>query len=630
MPAPHTDRVGLGLALFPAEREGRIYTTMLTRIHPLSAAILAPLLLIGSALALPAASVAYRDADGYFFYEIWWEPYISDPETALLVHAGAPTDPARLAPGDAAVAAAEAAEAASEQSSDAELGALLLGDDGPPVDDIGGDDLKPKRNVNRPRDQVAPDDVLYDYSPGFGNFPVAEGVRKVADGRFGGGLAFDGTGGQMLAVRPVDDLHTMEAWYKPAALPEAPACLMASPPGGGSLWLYPDGTLELRWPSALSDQEARIRTERTIEPGRWTHIAAYGFRERHIEWVFTDGPKYEMRIGIDGTVAARLRHLIEKVERAGGSAPEPFIEPGTFVIGAAADGSAPYTGLIDEIRVAGLRRFLPPPDRDPDLHSDPSRVPFGPPRFPADRRLVHADFASAELLVAPEGAAPELRWDAAPHATLADVLLPGPVGTAVMVDPALPLLRIPVDGMSMREGSFECWFRPLNWDNFTDYGQIRDWSQHTMEVMRFMGRDTRSGEVVPFMWVTMARASLHGEPDWNHPGRWSHMLWTWSPEDVHQEDGWGDTEKGDPITTFRAWRGGDEGGDVFWRAQLKRDLDLIGKVTPLYLEIGIKDPVTVRYGQRPTIAVDEVIVHESAFDEDERAATHARWFTDTP
>jgi len=123
------------------------------------------------------------------------------------------------------------------------------------------------------------------------------------------------------------------------------------------------------------------------------------------------------------------------------------------------------------------------------------------------------------------------------------------------------------------------------------------------------------------MEVKLARATVHGESTWIHPGQWNHFIWTWSPKDVHKEDGWGDTRAGDPIGTFRAWRF----DQMFYRGMLKRDTRLIDRVEPLYMEIGITDDITVYHGQRPTIMIDEVIGYDRAYRDEEKKKAHKRW-----
>ncbi len=581
--------------------------------------VIALLVLLGAGGRGWAGQTSYRNPQGYAFYEVWWREYRSDRETALLLHVNVPQSPPWARFGDAAMAAREAAAAPDEM--DALLDGMLAGGGVASGPDAGLGELMrdtqtqqlaaKEQREGRYVTEAAPEGVVYDYSPNRGEIVLPGGIAVIPGGRFGAGLELDGSTGLSIPIGRAGELRSMEGWFKPAALPAAPVCLLAGGGNGARLLLHPDGRLELAWFSPETRQQERIRTDEPIRAGEWTHIAAYSFLDKHIEYVFQRPPNFEIRIGINGVVGARFVH------RAQRDSPLPILQRGPFFIGMNPEGGAVYTGLVDEVRVSGLRRYQ---ERGPAPRvAAGAGLAFGPPRFRRDARVVHAAFESPELTVHPEGQS-RIAWDPAPFATFADMQVPGVQGQALLIDPALGFPRLPIRGMSIEEGTFEWWFQPVNWDNHTDFGEIR-WSDHTMSVARFMGRDTESGQVVPFMEIQLARATIHGEAEWIHPGQWSHFIWTWSPGDVHTEAGWGTTQAGDPISTFRAFRF----GNLVWRAQLMRNIRLIGRIEPLYLELGITDDITVIQGQRPAILVDEVIGHSVAFSAEEIKAAPARW-----
>jgi len=583
-------------------------------------------LLTGSPPPLVGGNTSYRNPNGYRFYEVWWRPYRSDRQTALLLPFGTPGRPAWARFGNAAVEAEQ--EKDPDTQADALFGDAFAETPGMSGDGLGGGQMleahlqERAERAGRDPTERSPDGILYDYSPNRNNLELPQGAEVVPDGRFGSALRITGRHGITAHIlnKSPDHRRSMEGWFRMEALPEAKVCLFASGTGEKAtrLHLHPDGRLELTW---FMEETGRLETIATEAPairaGAWTHVAAYTFLDKHIEYVFKRAPRHEIRIGVNGRPVARFKHPSGR--SPGGLPRQPLVHRGLFYLGMNPEGEAVYRGRVDEVRVSGMRRYLPPPE--PLAWRDPAgerEVTFGPPDFQSDSRLVHASFQAPRLTVHPEGK-PALTWDPAPHATFENMQFPGPYGKALLIDPALGFPRIPIDGLSLREGTFEMWIQPVNWDNHTDFGKI-NWSEHTMSVARFRGRDTRSGKHVTFMEVTMARAAIHGEKAWIHPGAWRHLVWTWSPEDVLEEDGWGDSKKGDPVTTFRAYHFGNQ----LWRVQLNRRIELIGHIEPRYLELGIADAITVREGERPAILVDEVIAHDRAYSEAERDAAPER------
>jgi len=116
--------------------------------------------------------------------------------------------------------------------------------------------------------------------------------------------------------------------------------------------------------------------------------------------------------------------------------------------------------------------------------------------------------------------------------------------------------------------------------------------------------------------------SMFGGKGWCQPGTWSHIAWSWSRKDVVEtKHNWGDTQKGDPIRTFR----GVVFGRTFWRAMLSREVDLIDHVEPLYMEIGIREDFSAYHHQRPAILVDEIIYHRESVDVENLKTATETW-----
>lgn len=258
--------------------------------------------------------------------------------------------------------------------------------------------------------------------------------------------------------------------------------------------------------------------------------------------------------------------------------------------------------------------------RDPKAERE---VPFGPPHFKKDARVFHASFESPRMTVS-QGKKDTIEWDLGEYADFKDFQVPGPYGKALLVDPAFGPVRIPVEGLSLEEGTFEMWFQPANWDNHTDFGSPGSAPpDYRLTLARIMGRDTKTGKIVPAITFPQRRAVIHGISDWFHPGQWSHLIWLWSPEDVYEKDvAWGDgPDRGDPLRSFKGYRE----GELIWRARMNRDTDLLGRVELLYLEIGIPQDISVYHGQRPAIIVDEVIGHGYKFSMEEMKKAPRRW-----
>jgi hypothetical protein len=591
--------------------------------------------LIATAAVAIGGRTSYTDPDGYAYYDIWWMEHKSDRKTSLLLHFNQPRSPGWTRPGDRKIAGEQEAQAAEGGGA---LGEGLI-DGGMDMDALGGDmggsaalggmgdfseeHLEKKAQAEgRHRDEKAPKGIVYDYSPNLLEIKLPGGVRKVEGGRFGKALKLTGTTGLRTLIAKKGGAHAMEGWFRIDAYPAETVCLFASGADGVRLLLHPDGQLEAIQLPEKEEYPSSMRTDQPIPTGEWVHISCYTWVAKHIEWVGNpDIPAraHWRRIGVNGRVAAEIqaRRIV-----AGHRGPAHLLQRGNFYIGMNPDRGQVFTGLMDEVRVAGWRRYntRPPyPWRDPTATRP---IPFGPPHFQADARIFHASFESREMTVHPDGQ-PAFEWDLGEHADLAHYQVPGVYGKALLIDPAMGFPRIPIQGFSPKEGSLELWFQPVNWDNHTDFGKI-NWGAHTMSVARFMGRDTKTGEVVRFMHFKLPRATIHGVHDWIHPGTWFHFIWTWSPEDVYQKDGaWGSDppKKGDPLQLFRATCE----GEGIYKAVITRDTDLLDRIEPLYLELGISDDITVYHGQRPAILVDELVGHGRALSDEEILKAPKRW-----
>lgn len=601
------------------------------------------LCILGIAMGAPVAvfgseRARYTRDDGYAFYDIVWMEQRADHDCALMLNFNVPQPPAWSAPGERKLAREEKSN--KKDNLDLAIDNLLdtVNDPATPGAVGGGmlADYKKERRYSdgRPLGDEAPPEVIYDYSPNALDIPLPEGLKKVDGGRFGKALKFTGARGLKVWLGAKGKRHSMDAWIKPAQIPEDPVCIFASPfenKQGARLFLDPDGHLRLEWANQNTrynkeiahGERKTLRSDVPIEAGVWTHVSAYVFRSIHIEIAYRRTDFYEMRIGINGRVSAFTDSSLNSLGAKGADKTD-VINPGAFYIGMNPEGKQVFEGLMDDVRVMGPRRYIERIELPFRADAGEDDL-FGPPAFKRDSRMFHAGFGAPDDGLFPKGSK-GIQLDLGKHADYEDMLAPGVVGKALLIDPAFSFPRIPIQGLSMKEGTFEFWFKPANWDNHTNtHGKSSLLNNHVVNVMRFMGRHKKTKKIVPFMEVRMFSWTIHGDSNWIHPGLWSHFIFSWSPEDVVEEGGWGQTA-GDPLPTFRAVRF----GSTVWRVQLKRDTSLIAKVEPLYLEIGIDRDWKAYQGQRPAILIDEVIGHDRAFSEEEKKAAHLRWLVERP
>lgn len=553
----------------------------------------------------------FRNRHGLAYFDVWWREQRADRKTALMLHFGAPKPHPWLAPGDAKLA--------DEEPQDDDLfGGEELGG----LDDLGGGGLGGlgtavveqegkaiAQRHGRLLDAKAPAGKVFDYSPNLSEARLPDSVRKTPEGRFGKGLEFSGKTGLSIYLGAKGERFVLDGWFKPTKRPEAPVWLMGTE-HGARVWLLPDGKVRFDWFAHPHDEERqRLTSSRPVPLGEWSHLSCgvWASNERYAN------PEY--RIYVNARVAARHK-TGERHEHDIG----PLVsEKVTFHLGADPEGGGAYTGLMDDVRVTCLRRYNIRerwPDFDPREHPRP--ISFGPPLFQEDRRVFHADFESPTLRVHPEDH-DRITWELGNYADFSDYQVDAPFGKGLLVDPAMGFPRIPIQGMSPHKGTLEIWFQPMNWDNNTIIGENTPKS-HAM--LRFRGRDKRNGRIVTFMSFMLPNTSMFGGKGWCQPGTWSHFVWSWSPKDVVKtENNWGDIKKGDPISAFRGIRFGEE----IWRAMLRRDVNVLNHVEPLYAEIGIAANFKGYHGQRPAILVDELIYHSEPLPQEQRKQTTAKW-----
>jgi hypothetical protein len=294
-----------------------------------------------------------------------------------------------------------------------------------------------------------------------------------------------------------------------------------------------------------------------------------------------------------------------------------LVKPDAFLyIGAGPKGKYPFDGVVDDIRIASRRRYnIRQSWRG--LDTDVRPIPFGPPLFKKDARIVHADFESRQLPVHPQDQS-KLLWDIDKHVTFSDFQVDAPFGKGLLLDPVMGFPRIPIKGMSIREGTFEMWLQPVNWDNNSGFGHNISWSKLNLSVARFRGRDKRTGEMVTFMEVILPRGYMGGGQAALQPGQWKHLVWSWSPDFNPVPHPVAGSNKPRRLHAYSM-------GESRWRLMIFREMDLLDHVEPLYLELGVTNDVEVYHGQRPAVMIDEVILHSEALTHEQREKATRLW-----
>jgi hypothetical protein len=538
---------------------------------------------------MPLGMAVAKPLPGYTYGEMWWDEYPSDKGTDLLLHFGPPTVTAQATLG-AAVKAKKADETLVEDVV-AQAGKALPREDLElaTVDTLGT--LPPVDETRLAAGMAA------DYGDRRRILELGEGCRIVPEGRFGAGLSTDGAGA--LAVR-IGPPQSAECWFRADKLPDREACLLSLGGDEARLLLRPDGHLELRLkkphgnpnreklsPEAIKTVEAReagIVAPDAVVLGIWTHVAAVSVPHP----APGNTGSWEAALRINGTQVAS--YMSE-----GGNQYEPLgLRNAPFVIGNSTAGGAGFKGLLDEVRVSTVDRSFYERPALPWRDAAGSRpLQFDRPWFRSDSTAVHASFDKGLSCDRP---AANIVLDLKGQ-PLAGLLVDGIRGKACIMDPEIGFARVPLTGMTCKEGALEFWLRPVNWDDCTGYWQHSPPLRKDLSVARLMTADGK-----PAFSVTLPRAyNLERQRVPIDPGHWSHVMLVWD------EGGWAAFVDGKVLTGARREKGTD----------LAKGL--------AYVELGVSDEVAVIRGQRPRIEVDEVVGYRAHLRADEVEQARQRW-----
>lgn len=553
-------------------------------------------LLALAVLSLTAAGALGGKGPTYHYGACWWQEYTDDKDTSLLLHFGPPTVTEQHKLRE---------HLKNEKKFDAEN---LLKDDDDSLP-AGIDRMKPGDDGLSPVDESkAPAGFVLDYSHARKQLKLPPGFAVVDGGRFGKALSCDGGGAARMTIPGV---KSVECWMKIDAYPAAESCIFSVAGGESQLLLRPDGRLEfrLRKPHGNVDEkrlapelvkiilakDANIVSPQAVPLNEWTHVAIWD--QPHPAPGNTS--PFDARLKINGFDVAW--YISE-----GGNAYE-YLGRGIkceLTIANSADGKSGFKGLLDEVRASsGDRAFYERPLM-PWREAAPQRpLQFDKPFFRNDGAVLHASLDKGFELDVDKNGAGKIELDLRGK-TAGSLEVDGIRGKGWLLDPAIGFPRVPLKGVTGKEGSLEFWLRPVNWDDTTGYWQHSPPEKLNLSVVRIFGR---AAGAKPSLLVNVTLPRAHDLERTRIPldgGHWVHCVVVWRSE--------GKGHAGLYI-------------DGKYHGRIRIDAEALGSAEMTYAEFGINDDVTVIGNEPPRAEVDEIVAYNYAVDGDEVQQALARW-----
>jgi hypothetical protein len=612
----------------------------------------------------------YGEIGRFRYGSSWWQEHHADPHTSLLIHFGKP-EPYSLRD-----LSAEGKKRRREEREIERLMVKLLHASG--TDTTGNDldelsaqmeeraeqklkdmyiQLKGQFSLPPVPEPEVPDRTVYDYSYHRRQYPIKDipGLTIDPEGRFGSAVRFDGTGPGMLLLTDDDPItgqkkgwsshfNMCELWVKVPEYPEKNACIFSCGGGEGRMMLRPDGHLDFvrknplglpmkGWFKAWSNEEAfeniydldmTLVSETPVPVGEWFHLALWRSEtfvvNLHTLHMLVNGEEEGLVVG---TPMDRYNPFIGG--RYGGEKDPTY----KFRIGNDESGEHPFTGMIDDVRTPKGRRVIgdtpqrkinPPVEpmdwRDPD---GTRPLDFGRPYFYRNGHQWMLDFEKgleATSFQGRESFSAELTREL-PEKEIPRLFTEGVRGKALIVDPLVSRVRIPVEGrLSMDAGSVEFWLQPLNWDNAAGRPGLPTFRINLMRIYC----ETPQGEVLSFPIARLPNRE-GGTPTVFRPGKWTFFCLTWDhprpTKKFHKGGGpWGPpTRSAFEYYLYKEPSSPRDKRRKRFRARTeeenRRFLPCYAyDLKPLYIEFGVHKPAVGIDNRDLRIAVDEVVVHD--------------------
>ncbi len=535
------------------------------------------------------------DVPQYRFGEMWWEEYAADRDTDLLLHFGPPTPTSRqrLA---AVVRQRQQEEDLLESALEKKTTSASL--------PIPRQELTDPFAIPLPDESALPPGTIADYSPKQRVIPLAPGWSVIDNGRFGHGVQT--SGGAPLQVE-VSSPMAAETWTLIESFPQQEACILSLGRDESRLILRPDGRIELRLrkprgipspqrmtPEVIAWYDANPPEPMLSDPiptGTWVHIS--------VSLVIHAAPggsgTWETILRINGAPVARYRSESgNRYEPFGGSRSEIAIANST-------DRTMGFHGRLDEIRVSRTTRDyyerIPIPWRDSEGRRP---LAFDRPWFRSDCTVLHASFDHGLNLDLDRAQAGPIALNLK-NETLDGLKVEGIRGTGWVMDPDIGFARIPLKGITAREGTLEFWLRPQNWDDCTGYWHHSPPPRKDLSVTRIYSANPDGSSSLLFS-ITLPRAyNLERSRIPLDPGRWLHLCFTWNESHT--------------ILAIN--------GKEYERRRRPDSQNRSAELT--FAEFGVPDDVSVIRGERPRIEIDEAVAYRRMLRGDEIVQAMKRW-----
>ncbi len=350
-------------------------------------------------------------------------------------------------------------------------------------------------------------------------------------GRFGGGLRLSGRDGRVAVQAGPGRGWTLDAWFRPARLPEAGATLVDLPLGARSVRvsLMADGRLAMQWPGA---KEPALTVWR-CKAGEWFHLAL----------VWQPATFHE-----DNVTSAELLVLVngKPVLRSGVQPADAFQRTlaQAASVGNDAKGQSGFDGWLDELRLSRVAREFYFWDLGWADTGGELRRPEGQPFFRDERDLLlHLGFdRTLEPTTAPEGLTfpklgPEALGDTFEPNRWARHFGDGVRREALLLKPGGVDAKYQGRGFALpAQGTLAFWFRPLNWNNSTRWNLFAGFEQKRVPLFHMHQEGGKEAVLTFSLWQT-PNSDAYRLLDVN-PGRWVHLAVVWDgKQDTWYADG---------------------------------------------------------------------------------------------